>query len=208
MQLLTDLLQALLIPSWLFGIGFTALSVDAIHRGVISRHIWDVVPSAFEGEALNVWLASFIFLLGSACLKVSVLLFYRRIQSATYGRRWMFAIYGAIWFTVAYTVALIFALIFNCRPTQAYWKAYDPKWTYNYKCSETGKLNLLAGILSVVSDLYAVVLPCLMLQRLHISRRQKIGLNAVFAISLVSAGAGAGRTYTFNELSKNYDITW
>ncbi|KAK3067958.1 hypothetical protein LTR53_014829 [Teratosphaeriaceae sp. CCFEE 6253] len=202
--------DALLIPSWLFSIGFTAVAVYSERAGLTDRHIWDLLPSKFEDDTLNAWIGTFLFLVGTGCLKLSVLFFYRRIQAGTYNRQWKYAIWAAVAFTIIYTLSMLFALIFNCSPTWAYWKAYDKDWDaqQEYHCAETGIVNLIAGILSIVSDLYSIVLPCLMLQGLEMPRRQKVTLNAIFAIGLVTVGAAAGRTHSYYQMSQDYDFTW
>lgn len=147
-------------------------------------------------------------MLGTCCVKVSVLLFYRRMRAGTFNKRWMWLIHGAIAFTVLYTMALILALIFSCIPVQAYWKSLDPTWNHKYSCADTFPLNTGAGVLSVFSDVYAVVLPCVMLQGLEIGLRQKIGLNVVFAMSLSVVLAGCFRTWTVSRVANVSDVTW
>lgn len=143
-------------------------------------------------------------------LKVSVLLFFRRIQSGTFSRRWVWSVYGAIMFTVAFTTAFVLALILNCRPIKAYWMAFDIEWSkqHAYSCAATGSINLIAGILSLASDIYSLVLPCCMVQGLEMPRRQKIGLNVVFLLSLRVVGAGAARTWAFTKFASDPDMTW
>ena len=58
-------------------------------------------------------------------------------------------------------------------------------------------LLLSLEFLSIISDVYAVILPSIMLRHydLDIPRRQKIGLNIIFGLGLVVAGCGVARTY-------------
>lgn len=85
-----------------------------------------------------------------------MLLFYRRLVAGTYDVRWNWAVLVAITFTAAYTLAFMLALIFNCNPTQAYWKAFDLSWIehHKYTCADTTAINVLAGICAAASDLY------------------------------------------------------
>jgi len=139
-----------------------------------------------------------------------VLLFYRRIQSGTYNRKWKIATWAAILFTIAQTLGLCLALVFSCSPTKAYWKAYNEDWAtkHEYYCPESGYVNLLAGILSIVTDLYSIVLPFFMLRKLNIPKRQKISLNLVFGLSLTTVAAAAARTNAYYKMSQDYDFTW
>lgn len=69
-------------------------------------------------------------------------------------------------------------------------------------------LNPLSGVFSVVSDLYAVVLPMAMMRHFEMDKRKKLALNFVFSLSLLVVGAGIARTYYFTKLGYAYDITW
>ena len=48
------------------------------------------------------------------------------------------------------------------------------------------RVVVVAGALSVVTDFYSVVLPMIVLLRLQISKREKIGLMVVFGVGLWS----------------------
>ena len=149
----------------------------------------------FEPIAKMTWLAEFAFLTCAASTKISVLLFYRRMVDGTYGRGWKWAVILAILFTAGYSLAFILVLIFNCSPTAAYWKGFDPSHTANYHCVNTTVINLLAGIFAIVSDLYAVALPCIMTRHFGLPRRQRLALKVVFSLGLIVVGASGVRTY-------------
>ncbi|KAK5117546.1 hypothetical protein LTR62_004968 [Meristemomyces frigidus] len=190
--------------------GVYATAIYATSNKLAGIHIWDADFSAIRDEALNAWIGAFLFVSGTCCLKVSVLLFYRRLKAGTYNKKWSYAIWVAIGFTITYTVGMILALILNCNPTQAYWLAYDAEWEaeHNYTCASTGSLNLVAGILSIVTDIYSIALPCSVAQGLKIHPRQKITLNIMFGLSSVTIGAAIARTYLYYKLSWDYDFTW
>lgn len=156
------------------------------------------------------WLVQFFFLLGTCCLKVSVLLFCHRMVSGSSQRRWRIAIVAAIAFTAAYSFALLVVLICNCTPTKAYWRAFDREWaaSHDYKCSDTRALNPLAGALAIASDIYSIVIPCAVCWNLKLSLRQRIGLNALFCASIMAVGAAGGRTWAIYRVGQDYDASW
>jgi hypothetical protein len=136
------------------------------------------------------------FLISAASGKISVLLFYRRLVVQTISRYWVWTIVAAIVFTLSYSVAFILTLFFNCSPTEAYWKSFNPHYQEDYSCVDTKAVNLLAGIFSAVSDLYSVILPsCIVAQNLRLATSQKIGLNIVALLGLLTVGASGARTY-------------
>lgn len=86
--------------------------------------------------------------------------------------------------------------------------AYDPTWRHKYHCTDTKWINPLTSILYVVSDLYAVALPWLLLQRLQIAARQKLQLHLLFGLGLVVAAISAARTWAMVRFGTDYDLTW
>lgn len=202
--------DVLLVGAWFASTMFTAVEIMAGTKYDLGRHAWDIPLGDFEYLAEFTWLAEFSFLLTGGCTKVSVLLFYRRLVAGTYDVRWNWAVLAAITFTAAYTLAFMLALIFNCNPTQAYWKAFDLSWIehHKYTCADTTAINVLAGICAAASDLYSVILPLIMTKQVGLPRPQRIALNALFSLGLLVVGASAVRTYYLFEVGRQSDVSW
>ncbi|GAB7366365.1 hypothetical protein MBLNU230_g8164t1 [Neophaeotheca triangularis] len=198
--------------AWLLSVGLTTTAwVNTIHHGV-DRHTWDVRPDLFPPAALTAWLAQVFFLTSSCATKISILLFYRRM-AVDVERKWQFAIWGAMAFTALYCLGFFLAYCLICQPLEAYWRSYDYEWAAStpHHCADAGThFNPAIGSFSVISDLYAVLLPCIMLSRydLQINFRQKLALNAIFATGALVAGAGIARTYYLTEMGTNPDTSW
>ena len=130
-------------------------------------------------------------LVGSGATKASILLFYRRLVTGTLDRRWKLAIYLALAFHALYLVGLTLGYFLICRPLEAYWMTFDIHWKAQhegqYTCVSAQAVNPVVGVLSVVSDVYAVVLPFVILHhyKLEVSRWQRIGLHFIFAAGLL-----------------------
>ena len=200
--------QGVLSIAWLGSTAFTTTDSISYYRFDASRHTWDVPIPNFEKIALVAWVAELTFLITGGATKVSILLFYRRLVDGAYPKRWKYAVLAALWFTAAWTVAFSLALVFNCRPTKAYWKAFDPLWNEKYHCENTKVNNLLSGIFTVTSDVYTVLLPTIMTHDLSLPIRQRIALNAIFAFGFLVAGASIARTYYLWNAASNSDIVW
>ena len=156
------------------------------------------------------WIAQLLFVCATVCTKLSVLLFHRRMIKATVDRRWLYALRAAFAFTSGYGVAIILGYMFSCRPLNALWLSYNASYTKKYTCVSTSDFGVVAGVLSVISDIIAVLLPCLMLYHynLDISRKQKIILNATFCLGLIATGAGIARTVYMWRIQHTTDSTW
>ena len=112
--------------------------------------------------------------------------------------------------TAAFFIANLVTLCLICRPLSAYWKSYNYSYNREFTCIDGNVLTPISGVLSIISDLYAVVLPFLMLRHysLEVPRRQKIGLNIIFALGTIVAGCGIARTYYLWEINHTYDTSW
>ncbi|USW55931.1 hypothetical protein Slin15195_G092500 [Septoria linicola] len=200
----------LIFLGYLFSIGMTVATwVDVVHFG-LDRHAWDVRPEWAVGAAKVGWVAQVLFVAATVCTKLSVLLFHRRMIKETVDPRWLWALRAAFAFTSCYGVGVILAYMLTCRPLNALWLAYDPTYTGEYSCASGTNIAVVAGVLSVVSDIIAVLLPCLMLNHynLNISRKQSIVLNATFCLGLVATGAGIARTVYLWKIQHTADTTW
>ncbi|KAM3417077.1 hypothetical protein BST61_g8653 [Cercospora zeina] len=199
--------DVLLVCGLLCLLWFTVLAIINSEVYMTSRHMWDIPIATYEYIALVTWIAELAFLLCSCFTKVSVLMFYRRLVDLTVSKYWIWTVMCAISFTIAYSLAFILLLIFNCSPTEAYWKSFNPSWTVEYTCVDTTVVNLLAGIMSVVSDLYSVILPCLMTRHLRLPTAQRVGLLLVFSLGLLAVLASSVRTYWLYKVGHSSDVS-
>ncbi|GAB7358562.1 hypothetical protein MBLNU230_g2624t1 [Neophaeotheca triangularis] len=203
--------DALLIPAWLSSLAVTVAACLAAERYNSDRHLWDV-PLQMYPKALRIaWIFQFVFLISTASTKVSILLFYRRLVKGSYDPKWLYAILGGIIIIVCYCLSFLLALLLACQPTKAYWLSADLfGWAANndYKCADARAANLASGMVSVLTDAYAVILPMAMLKNFTAPRRQKIALYVLFSLGLLVVAAGCMRTYYLSQLGHVDDLTW
>jgi hypothetical protein len=203
-------IQALLLPGWLASLAFTVFCLIATEKYGSGTRVWDVPIPFFEPLAKCGWAIQVTFLISTGCTKCSILFFYRRLTKGTYNKRWIIAILAAAVATAAYSAVFVFMLIFACSPTEAYWKSFNLTYlaTEEFTCGDTRYANILSGALSIASDLWSVLLPCLMLRNFEAPRRQKIALNCIFSLGLLVVAAGSVRTYYLEKLGHTLDLTW
>ncbi|OCL10226.1 hypothetical protein AOQ84DRAFT_3271 [Glonium stellatum] len=202
--------DALIIISWIFATLFTSLCVLGTERYGFDRHIWDVKATLLVGSAKIRWLSEGAFLISTCLTKVSVLLFYRRLNAESYSRTWKRITYTAITFTAVYLFAFLLDLVLICSPTDAYWESFDLNYKSNYHCSSEHVTNPLVGAFGVITDFYTVLLPALWFWRIQMPKRQKIGLYIIFAFGFLVVGAGIARSVWLARLANSTvgDTTW
>jgi len=145
-------------------------------------------------------------------IKISILLFYRRLSSRVVSKAFRWTTWASIAFIIAYTIALTLAPILGCQPVSAFWDQVDvPKRLkgYKYHCFDEGADLFAAAVISAAQDLLTAVLPTFLYWNLQISRRKKIALFGIFALGYGAVALGGLRAYycwyTFYE---SYDVTW
>jgi hypothetical protein len=154
-----------------------------------------------------------LFTIASGLVKMSVLLFYRRISSRSVSPffRWIMRIMIVV--VGGYTLAFVLVLVFTCSPIEAYWLQVDFRYylqdSYHYTCLNEGADVVANGIVTTVQDLIVAFLPTLLCWKLQMPVRQKFALYGIFAISYSTVVIGCLRSYsTYQIYFKTYDVTW
>ena len=121
--------------------------------------------------------------------KISILLFYRRLAAGCVSRRFIFAVYAAISFVVLYFLIWFTMLFYQCRPLNSYWKQVDYFWydanKDNFICTDEGAVLVASAVVSAIQDFIACGMPMVLFWKLHIPRKQKIALAAIFAVGIL-----------------------
>ncbi|KAF2115447.1 hypothetical protein BDV96DRAFT_646443 [Lophiotrema nucula] len=203
--------DALAIVAWLFILVFTAACMAGSLRFGFNRHIWDVSAELYDGAALIEWLSEFAFLVSMCLTKMSVLVFYRRLDHpCPKPLRRIISIFIAL--TLVYTLAFILTQILLCRPTNAYWiiPRKSDKTTWERSCASQHITYPLQGSLDVFSTFYTIMIPVLVLRNIPMAATQRRGLGGTALFGLVIFGIGVTRTAFLSHLadSPNGDATW
>ena len=79
---------------------------------------------------------------------------------------------------VGYSFALIFTLIFSCRPIAKGWDAAIATGS----CINRPVVYLATAIINIITDLAMLIIPIPMVLELKMPRVQKIGLMCMFVV--------------------------
>ncbi|KAK5411110.1 hypothetical protein LTR06_006000 [Exophiala xenobiotica] len=207
--------DALLLAGWFLSIGMTFAEYKAMTTWGWNKHIWDIPPERLPKLRIAAWLIEFFFLSGTACTKISILFFYRRLTSGIPSFWFLYLTWAAIAFTVSYTIGLLVELFVICRPLTSYWESYSPTYDKKFTCANEHVPFLFSAAASVTSDVYTVVLPMLLVRKLQMTCRQRLSMYALFSAGLLTAGTGVARLIVFIPATTNYqpgphidDVSW
>lgn len=123
-------------------------------------------------------IAQYILQILMCAIKLTLLVLYYRIFWAQTAVR--YAIYFGFVFVVCSNTGLLFATIFSCTPIAKAWNSMLPG-----HCIPVQVLPWLSGALSLVTDLYILILPMRPLWHLNMMLLQKMKLIAVFSLGSV-----------------------
>ena len=147
-------------------------------------------------------------------VKISILLFYRRLNARSITRTFRIATWISIIAIAVFCLSFVLILVFSCDHISAFWNQFDvvrQATGYKYHCWVNEAADLLsASIISAVLDAVTAFLPTFLYWNLQIPRRQKVALGAIFALGyIVCIVAGVRSYYTWRVFnSPTYDSTW
>lgn len=153
-----------------------------------------------------------LFCSASGLIKISILLFYRRLSSRVVSNRFRWATWTTIAFIATSTIAFTLAPILGCQPISAFWDQVNSAKIlkgYKYRCFNEGADVFAASVVSTFQDLITAMLPTFLYWNLRIPVRQKIALFGIFAIGYGVAALGIMRAYySWRTFFETYDVTW
>jgi hypothetical protein len=185
-------------------------------KQAFDRHIWDLDvftdPQRVVVARKYILATEVIFCAVTGLVKVSILLFYRRLSARVVSKTFFWTTWISIGYIIAYTIALCIAPIVGCQPISAFWDQFDTikiVQGYEFHCFDEGADVLVASIISVTQDLLTAVLPTFLYWNLTIPLRQKMALFGIFAMGYGVVALGALRSYySWHAFYNTYDVTW
>ena len=114
-------------------------------------------------------------------IKVSILLFYRRIFPAeSLGARYRLAWWIILVWSTLWSISVFFSATFQCLPASYYWTKVTMK-THG-TCLNITALLISTAILNIVTDVGILMLPMPIVWRLQIRKSQKFAVSSIFLL--------------------------
>lgn len=126
--------------------------------------------------------ASVIYVPCLGLSKFSLLLFYNRLSPVRWFR---IAVYFLMFVVLGYSFAIIFALIFPCRPVAMNW---DVTIT-DGECVNRAATYTATAAVNIATDIALLTLPIPMIVDLRMPRVQKVGLIVIFVVGSMYVGS-------------------
>lgn len=131
------------------------------------------------------------YTMATVLIKVSILLFYRRVSCEIVTPIFRWVLRAAIAFVVATHIAIMVTVLLSCRPLSAFWWQVDFDWEathiegIDYTCLQEPLIYICSISFVVVQDFMTVTLPMTIFWRLRLPFRQKVALSILFGVGIV-----------------------
>lgn len=124
-------------------------------------------------------------------IRVSILLFYRRISNSCITPFFSTLVLIAIFFVILSTIGFLLVPFLGYRPFNAYWEQANPAWAkthikgVNFFGFNEPIYLIAAAAWSIVMDFIAWFMPITLFWKLRLPLRQKIALVMLFAVGIL-----------------------
>lgn len=189
------------VVGWVLFIGFCAnmLVLNAYGGGY---HAWDVPKSQFISFQKASYAATLIYVPMVFVIKVALLFVMRRLFYPD--RRKVLIIHASIGVLVLYYIPALFIKIFFCKPISAYWYG-----TANGgECIDQQQVIIADSAISIVSDLWILILPLSMLWSLQMSWMKKLRVLGILGAGGLATGFSIWRLVIMVKEAQTADTTW
>ncbi|KAF2803590.1 uncharacterized protein BDZ99DRAFT_427008, partial [Mytilinidion resinicola] len=193
--------DACLCIAWCFGIATQSILVHLWLTKSSGVHAWEMTIPRFNYFSVLIMSASVLYVPCLGLAKFSLLLFYYKLSPLQWFK---IAVYIVMFVVIGYSFAIIFALIFPCRPIAKNWDVLITEGT----CINRTIIYIMTAVVNVATDLTLLTLPIPMIVRLQMPRIQKIGLVAMFTLGSLTCVTSIIRLVVIIPSLTDLDQTW
>lgn len=197
--------KKLWLDDWTALLGMVLLTALAAMEYISSRmgfgeHYWNI-PTANGQTLLQLFYAAqILYITVQLSAKVSIALLFFRLFPARWIRLTL-KIFTA--FMIGHGLIFITVVIFQCWPIYSIWDK-----TITGKCVDITAVGYVGAALSIVEDIFLVLLPITELRKLQVSQRQRVLLSVMFAIGSFAAVTSMIRLKYMVMFAYTFDPTW
>jgi hypothetical protein len=155
---------------------YTGLFLYNEHYGY-GRHMWDLTPAMFQHIMYYLHIMYCLYSPITLAAKLSVLFQIKRMFTTWERNLVYWVVIGSIIANAIFYTGLFFSYIFQCWPREAIWNP-----NVHGKCISAVGSNLASGILNVISDVEALLLPAWAIWHLNMPVTRKMLVFAVFGV--------------------------
>ncbi|KAJ1711562.1 hypothetical protein AFGD_008289 [Aspergillus flavus] len=185
---------------------YTALTTRGVQMGVIGKHVGDIDDPSKTPEALKlIYIGMIICIISCVLSKTSFAITLLRIVT----RPWQKAI---LWFIIVSMNVIMWlcaiCYLLQCRPAAALWRSELMSTADCWPSSIFQTIALTAGAYSGCMDFILALLPWLVIWKLQMKRREKLGIAIAMSLGIFAAATAFIKTTKLTNVSNVADYTY
>ncbi|OJJ33628.1 hypothetical protein ASPWEDRAFT_112833, partial [Aspergillus wentii DTO 134E9] len=191
-----------IVLAWMFSVGTQAVILYGYAGAGYGIHIWNLSTETLSIFQRSLLAAGVIYIPALGFAKLALLMLYYRLLQTT--PCWRYTIYLVTFIISGYSVALMLALIFACRPIS---KAWDASITTG-SCIDRPAVYLATAITNTVSDVVLILIAIPIAWNLRLPFVQKLGVVRMFGLGCLTIITSIIRLTTLMPLVTSTDPTY
>ncbi|KAL3464295.1 hypothetical protein BJX64DRAFT_298567 [Aspergillus heterothallicus] len=188
-----------ILVSLVFSIAYLSLVIAQYHYGM-GVHSDDLPRHVLEEQLKHLWAAIPMYNASLALTKISILFQYLRIFPSY---RFCIICYIVLGVVILYSTWAIVSGFVNCVPIAKFWDRELPGTCLSFEA-----LWFFNASMNITTDLTLLILPMPLISQLHLPKRQKIALLAVFALGGLVVITSILRLSSLRTVAKSNDTSW
>ncbi|KAH7408178.1 hypothetical protein DE146DRAFT_785652 [Phaeosphaeria sp. MPI-PUGE-AT-0046c] len=192
-----------IVPALLLYIGWTAMAAYFNFHAGIGKPIGDITYGEFIVFFKGVFVAAWMYPIMSASIRISILLFYRRLFSKA-SNKYRLTVWALVVLQVVYVIIFEVLPCFSCKPIQAAW---DPMtrftactWLYIHSTEALYSVSL-------AFDIILLIFPMVIVWGLHMPVKRRATASVIFILGACAPIAAAYKLAVFIQQSEDFSST-
>lgn len=179
------------------------LTVNGTVKNGLGQDIWALRPDQITNMLKSFFIMSVLYYTQTAFLKLSLIFFYLRVFPTVGAQR---LLWGTAVFVVLWGVAFVFATIFQCRPINLFWTAWDGMHTG--QCVSSSWATVAHAAISIALDFWILGIPLFQLWGLKMNWKKKVGVAMMFTVGTFVTIVSILRLGSYVTFTTSSNVSW
>ncbi|ESZ93409.1 hypothetical protein SBOR_6202 [Sclerotinia borealis F-4128] len=185
------------------GIPSAVINVQGLTTNGLGKDIWTLTFQSISNMIRFFYAIELLYFAQVSFVKISILLFFLRLFPKRKIRR-------TIWATIVVNgmILIVFDVLaaFQCRPISFYWTRWDNE--HAGVCLNINALGFTSAGVSIVMDIWMLILPMTQLYDLNLHWKKKIGVASMLGIGIIVTIVSILRLKSLILFSNTQNPTW
>lgn len=148
----------------------------------LGKDIWGLRPGDVATFTLYFYIMEILYLTLMALIKLTLSLLYIGIFSGRVVRR---LLWGTVAFLIAYWVACVVGVVFQCSPVSYYWSEFDGSMPPRGHCADMNAAGWANASIGVAVDFWLIAIPLCQVRKLNLHWKKKAGAALMFIAGMM-----------------------